>query len=345
MKRLVTAPFRLLWALLVLSVPLLGFWLASSLAVFFNGPLWLALVAGLLFFAVLPLAWDAYANVKQRKKEPPPKRWFSHRTRILLRVLAVNLLLIAGLLAFYPRGAFEALSTRGDWMIEKKQGPLYDRSREALFFAADRLEWLYLAAREPTPIERTEEKDVVPIPPPPVPPPPPVLVEPPVAVVELPVTKVEPPVAAVEPPPTRWPLEKNLHPLIASIPPEAEVSHQSVAKYIAEQERDPHLRIKAIHDYIADRISYDVATMKESDPARRAKQDPETVWKTRTRRCATATRSSSRRWSERSAVRRSTSAASRGTSMAASRASRTPGTRWRSRTSGIWSMSLGTQAW
>ena len=80
-------------------------------------------------------------------------------------------------------------------------------------------------------------------------------------------------------------MEKQLHPLIASIPAEVETSHQSVAKYIAEKERDPHLRIKAIHDYIAERISYDVKTMRSRDVDRRAPQDPKSVFESKLAVC------------------------------------------------------------
>ena len=151
--------------LLILVIPLLGFWLASSLAVYFNGPMWLAIGAGLFFFPILPLAWDAWSNVRRRKSAAPPKRRLTNLGRIMMRVLVVNLLLIGGLLAFYPQGSFKALSTRGDWMLEGRTGTIANGTRTALFFTADRLEWLYLLAKKPEPITE-QTADVIPAPPP-----------------------------------------------------------------------------------------------------------------------------------------------------------------------------------
>ena len=49
-----------------------------------------------------------------------------------------------------------------------------------------------------------------------------------------------------------------MHPLVRAIPAEAETSYDSVAKYIAEREDDPLQRVKALHDYVADRVAYDI---------------------------------------------------------------------------------------
>jgi transglutaminase/protease-like cytokinesis protein 3 len=57
--------------------------------------------------------------------------------------------------------------------------------------------------------------------------------------------------------PRMWPTPHAVHPLVRSIPPEEETSIESVGKYIASREKDPVLRIKALHDYVADRIAYD----------------------------------------------------------------------------------------
>jgi hypothetical protein len=46
---------KLTFHLLVYGTSLLGIWLATSLAAYLNGPFWLPLAAGLLFFPVLPL--------------------------------------------------------------------------------------------------------------------------------------------------------------------------------------------------------------------------------------------------------------------------------------------------
>lgn len=71
--------------------------------------------------------------------------------------------------------------------------------------------------------------------------------------------------------------EKELHPLIAKMTPETEKSIKSVADYIAENESDPYLRIKAIHDYVTNRVEYDLDVLTTGY---RPKQDAQTVFKT-----------------------------------------------------------------
>ena len=82
----------------------------------------------------------------------------------------------------------------------------------------------------------------------------------------------------------KWPWKNaTLHPLIANMPASAETSIKSVAQYIAEREKDPVLRIKALHDYVADRIAYDhVAYYTHTYPD----QSSRTVFKTRKGVCA-----------------------------------------------------------
>lgn len=46
---------NVLWIAIVVVVPALGVWVGSSLAAYLNGPVWLACLAGLLLFPVLPL--------------------------------------------------------------------------------------------------------------------------------------------------------------------------------------------------------------------------------------------------------------------------------------------------
>lgn len=74
-----------------------------------------------------------------------------------------------------------------------------------------------------------------------------------------------------------WPWQENakIHPIIANMPSHIETSIQSVAKYIAQQESDPYLRIKAIHDYVISRVSYDLDVLKTGI---RPSQDAQTVF-------------------------------------------------------------------
>jgi transglutaminase/protease-like cytokinesis protein 3 len=67
------------------------------------------------------------------------------------------------------------------------------------------------------------------------------------------------------------------------MPPEAEADVGEVARYIAEREADPLQRLKALHDWVSDRIRYDA----EAYFTRRLPpQDPRTVMRTRTAVCA-----------------------------------------------------------
>ena len=58
---------------------------------------------------------------------------------------------------------------------------------------------------------------------------------------------------------SRWPWKTELmpHPAIMTISSEAEQSIASVAKYIVQQEDEPEQQIKAIHDYVLHRLTYD----------------------------------------------------------------------------------------
>ncbi len=80
-----------------------------------------------------------------------------------------------------------------------------------------------------------------------------------------------------------WLFNRNKpHPLVMNIPANEEVSIKSVANYIANHESNTFQRIKALHDYVATRISYDApAYFSEKYPP----QDAQTVFKTRQAVC------------------------------------------------------------
>ncbi|NJK28500.1 MAG: hypothetical protein HC925_08695 [Coleofasciculaceae cyanobacterium SM2_3_26] len=86
------------------------------------------------------------------------------------------------------------------------------------------------------------------------------------------------PQPALESSPWAWTNNATLHPAVTNMPPEAEQSIQSVANYIAQQEPDPYLRVKALHDYVISRITYD---LKVLETGIRPAQDAQTVFKTR----------------------------------------------------------------
>lgn len=279
------------YVLLVL-VPALGVWLASSLTAWFGGPTWLVAGAGLLLFPILPLLWEARAARQRAQRTRVDQRILTFRDRLVLRTVALNLLFLATLLAVFPKASFSALATRGDWFLDGRAGAGVEMARAGLFGAASRLEWLYRALRR-NPYEEqldrsrraqdTSDERPVPAPRPtiaPRPAPP----EPDGAREPAPETPerdraIERSVGGIP----VWPLPPRLHGAILSLTPEAESSIAGVARFIARAESDPWLRVKALHDYVADRVAYDVPALRSG---RFPPQDAETVFRSRRAVCA-----------------------------------------------------------
>lgn len=285
----ITLPIRIVWSALVIITPLLGVWVASSLAAFLNGPLWAAIAAGALLFPGLPLLWEWRAHRKHVKKGSDRPRFLTFWDRVTLRTLVVNLLFLGALLGTFPEKAFLALAARGDWMFQGKEDAFATPAREVLFKAAGGLEWLYNASRD-NPYDQISAHEQAkklrpkpnPLPTPtPTPTPTPSPVPPRPGVTPTPTPTPTTPRKPGEPP--AWPMAATLHPAVASMPPEAEASIQSVADYIKGKEPDPFLRVKALHDYVADRVRYDAVSLAEGT---RKPQDAETVFKTRLAVCA-----------------------------------------------------------
>jgi hypothetical protein len=272
---------KLTFAGLAVLLPLLGVWIASSLAAHHDGPLWASLVAGALCFPLLPLAWDLVATWRRRRSARVRPRVLTTFDRLLLRTLAVNLVFVGSLLAVFPGSTFEALSTRGDWMLPR-DGASAERVRGVLFGAAERMSWLHEATHA------NEYEDLID----------PSLTQTRSSDGQAPQAGrapkadeaprvVEPSAPAVSPSDLYrtdgWPFAPTLHPAVAALPPEAETSIDAVARYIVAKEADPVQRVKALHDYVADRVAYDV-------PALRTKQyppqDAQSVFVRRTAVCA-----------------------------------------------------------
>jgi transglutaminase-like putative cysteine protease len=269
---LVVGPLTLLWWASVVLVPALGVWVASSIAAYRNGPVWLACVCGLLLFPLVPLLWDLLGTWRRSRAKRLRPRILMFRDRLILRTLVLNLAVLAGLLARFPQTTFTALSTRGDWFLDGREGPRVLQVRALLFVAADRLEWLFDATHD-NPYDEVVGGEQ-PVPPQPVPGD---------SKVVTPGTAPRPsvtpgPAAALE-----WPLPERLHPLVVNMPAQAEASIASVGRYIAEHEPDQRLRIKALHDYVADRVAYDAEAYADR---RYPPQDAETVFRTRLAVCA-----------------------------------------------------------
>ncbi len=283
---------KLVWAAFVVALPLAGVWAASSLAAYSNGPRWAIMVAGLLLFPLLPLAWEIFAAWRRSRRTAPKPRILTFGDRILLRTLALNLLFLGLLLVSFPKVLFTALSARGDWFLEGIEASWVPEARARLFAAADKLEWLYLATHDnpyrdddkshPVPSSTSSSSTS------PVPPPAPIPTQKRADTEEKPKpppSEDKPPKATEEPRAmaTHWPFGQEPYPAIASIPAEVEKSPEDVARYLASQEKNPVLRLKALHDYVADRIAYDSESLAAG---RYPPQDAKTVFSTRKGVCA-----------------------------------------------------------
>lgn len=285
------------WVGFVVATPLLGAWLSSSLAAYQNGPVWASALIGLALFPLLPLAWDRLSTWLRDRKNPDRKRWLTFFDRLILRTLVINLGFLAAVLFTYPEAGFRALSARGDWMLDGRDGPTANYAREQLFDLADKLEWLYRSQRD-NPYRQyaddDDDDDIQPAPNPvPIPDAPDTH-----AVDDTPdsddSSSAQPdanPDSADEQPgrearPQRgyhWPMQASLHPVIREIPERVETDYASVARYISVRESDPYLRVKALHDYVADRIAYDAPALAAGEYP---PQDAETVFRTRLAVCA-----------------------------------------------------------
>jgi len=245
---------RTLFYLVVFLSPVLGVWLASSLVAYINGPRLLTVFSGILLFPLVPILWDMRGR---KRRKPGILTWGD---RITLRTLVLNLIFIALLLTLRPQASFLALSTRGDWFLDGIAGPQVELTRQGLFHLANGLEGVYrLFHRNPYDQyadigQSTPQPSFVPI--------------------------ASPQGQAAK----GWPwADSGLHPAVMKMPSNVETSIQSVAQYIASQEKDPLLRIKALHDYVADRIAYDAPNYFAGNYP---PQDAETVFQRRVAVCA-----------------------------------------------------------
>ena len=289
--------FRASWIFLLLSITALGVWLASSLVAFAGGPAELACVGGVLLFPVLPLWWEKratdafHAQIRRSTRLLPKKRMLTAWTRVALRTVFINLAFLVALVALWPKVAFAALATRGDWFLGDSQGVWTQRARTVLLAAASGLEWVHTAAHD-NPYRKPEDSQPVPD-----------TVQPVVAVVtpfgsgarwrpsDKPKPVIEPEVVTAPPPPleasawtvgsTSWPWEQKVHPVVAGMTAADETSPQAVARYISARVSDPFERVKALHDWAVTRLRYD----KASVTGVRKPQDAQSVFLSRLAVC------------------------------------------------------------
>ena len=89
--------------------------------------------------------------------------------------------------------------------------------------------------------------------------------------------------AATTPAAFTWPAAETLHPLVAAMPREVEGSLEQVASYVKAHEPSPYQRVKALHDWLADRIAYDAEALADG---RIPRQHASTVFSSKKGVCA-----------------------------------------------------------
>lgn len=293
--------FKWTWRAFVIATPLLGVWLASSLAVFLGGPRWAALAAGLLAFPIVPFAWEAYAARRKAKRDrarkdqgkTPRKAILKASDRVVLRTLLVNLAFLGALVGLFPQAVFPALSTRGAWFLEAVAHPQAGRVRSAIFEVASHLEWLYKVTH-PNPYEKLAEGDEAgrvkpddirpgdvdqtlpdakkPSPPDTNKPAPPDTKKPPDAKKPAPPDVNKPPDAKKPSPPDtkpprrvatiQWPQAAAVHPQAKAASPEREWTVETLGAHF-KRIQSPNERIRAMHDWVATNISYDLPAIAD----------------------------------------------------------------------------------
>jgi transglutaminase-like putative cysteine protease len=128
---------KLLLALAVGLVLLAGAWVASSIAALLGSPRALALTAALAP-SLLPIAWELWrpARAAYARRLGVGGRW-------LLRALGLDVALLAAVFAWAPDTALRALRTRGDWALDGRTDALAEHARRGLLGIAERTARLY----------------------------------------------------------------------------------------------------------------------------------------------------------------------------------------------------------
>lgn len=290
--RVVAFLFTFALTLVGLSIPLLGIWAGSSLAAFAGGSVWVAILAGLLAFPTLPLVWEAVARRRRANKTARPallKTW----DRMVLRTLAVNIVFLGVVLTFGPQTLFTALATRGDWMLDGREGDASEALRGGLLRTADGLEWLYDFFDEDNEFaDLVDDRGAgatpsIPPPRPPEPTPSGDAERGSETETETPETETpETPEVEAEtdaPSSRRWPTRATPHPALATMPEAERSDLRRAAQWLDAQDSDPFGRVKLIHDFIAARVAYDGPSYLAGEYP---PQDAETVFRTRLSVCA-----------------------------------------------------------
>ncbi|PIE20358.1 MAG: hypothetical protein CSA66_00590 [Proteobacteria bacterium] len=244
--------------LVPLSLALLGAWVGTTLPVFNDGPVWLAIIGAVVAFFLLPLGWELWADRKQR----------GGRIRdAILRSSFLSAVFLVVLIGTHPKDTFEALATRGDWFLAGSKSETAQSVRGVLFTLADGLEWLNDWVRTKAFVDIDQSGEVDPGDP-------------------EPWRTVGAPGVPIPGSELTWPLPAVVSPTVASMPASAQASIASVGAYIAEHEPDPFMRVKAVHDFVATWVSYDYPALRDGSYRTRGLQEAERVFERRKGVCS-----------------------------------------------------------
>lgn len=254
---------RAAWISTMVLTPLFGFWLASSLAAYSNASQWLALLVGLLLFPLAPAGWDLI-YLWRRSRRPPRKHILTRIDRLVLRTLLVNGAFLGVMIWQAPQTAFRALAVRGDWILDGHDGPIAMGVRGFLLGFADRFEqrWhrgdgdFYGTSDKPPPVTDVDDP-VIPLPVP-------------------------------GDPTPGWPLPPEADVQVTGMPESEQTSVDAVGRYLGARITDQRRLVKALHDYVVLRLTYDhgTAALRGDDRyTKRPSQDAESVFTARTAVC------------------------------------------------------------
>jgi hypothetical protein len=260
---------RVVWIGVMVLVPLFGFWLASSLAAYQNASQWLALVVGLLLFPIVPVGWDLVFVWRRSRRKVQRKQILTRLDRLVLRTLFINGIFLTTMMWTARHTALHAIAQRGDWMLDGYDGPVATKFRGWLLALADRLDRRGADdhygksddAPDPSTVMDTPEPTPTP----------------------TPLPDIAPPKSS-----SGWPLDPAVDPAIAMMPEDAQASIDSVGAYLLAHFPDPKARVKALHDFVVLRLTYDQAALRASlagDFEHRPSQEAAAVFARKTAVC------------------------------------------------------------
>jgi transglutaminase-like putative cysteine protease len=231
---------RALWVSMMVLTPLFGFWLASSLAAYHNATQWLSLLVGLLLFPILPVGWDLFYVWRQKRKKYDGPRYLTGLDRLVLRTLIINGVFLGGMMWKAKQESFRALAVRGDWMLDGFDGPIANTLRDGLLAFADKLDKRHGVTDSPYGKSDQAPTDVKP-----------------------PVDNTPAPQPGAQPEqPLGWPLPVAFDPIVTDMPESEQTSIEAVGAYLAARISDKKLLVKALHDYVVNRLHYDYDALK-----------------------------------------------------------------------------------